>query len=140
MNLAYEWLLKSADEYCFISVIGKSRFGKSLSQVLLPLLRPKRDFRRIAYFDECGIDFYWSGLNLFWYTYYFIRVWRLAFDSKVWIKRSLMYCKPFLGEEKVIFLVPKSTNDFSTLIELAKKINSGLILAVYRGIPINYVT
>jgi len=85
---AYEWLLKSADEYCFISVIGKSRFGKSLSQVLLPLLRPKRDFRRIAYFDECGIDFYWSG------------------------------------EEKVIFLVPKSTNDFSTLIELAKKINS----------------
>ena len=61
---AYEWLLKSADEYCFISVIGKSRFGKSLSQVLLPLLRPKRDFRRIAYFDECGIDFYWSGLWL----------------------------------------------------------------------------
>ena len=34
--------------------------------------------------------------------------------------------KLFLGEEKVIFLVPKSTNDFSTLIELAKKINSGL--------------
>ena len=61
-NSAYEWLLKSTDEYCFISVIGKSRFGKSLSQVLLPLLRPKRDFRRIAYFDECGIDFYWSGL------------------------------------------------------------------------------
>ena len=55
-------------------------------------------------------------------------------------KRSLMYCKPFLGEEKVIFLVPKSTNDFSTLIELAKKINSGLILAVYREIPIVYVT
>ena len=29
---AFEWLLNSSTEYCFISVIGKSRFGKSLSQ------------------------------------------------------------------------------------------------------------
>lgn len=85
---AFEWLLNSSQQYCFISVIGKSRFGKSLSQVLLPLLRPKRDFRRIAYFDECGIDFYWCA------------------------------------EEKTIFLVPKSTNDFATLIDLAERMNS----------------
>ena len=56
--------------------------------VLLPLLRPKRDFRRIAYFDECGIDFYWCS------------------------------------EEKTIFLVPKSTNDFATLINLAERMNA----------------
>ena len=58
---AYAWLLDSAKKYAIISVIGKSRFGKSLPQVLLPLLRPKRDFRRVATFDECAIDAYWCS-------------------------------------------------------------------------------
>ena len=33
---AFDWLLNSQDQYCIISVIGKSRFGKSLAQGPFP--------------------------------------------------------------------------------------------------------
>ena len=61
-------------------------------------------------------------------------VWRFTrnFESKV--DQNKTPCNFFLGEEKVIFLVPKSTNDFSTLIELAKKINSGLVQLSFRQV------
>jgi len=68
--------------------LGKSRFGKTLNQSIFPLLRPKRDFRKIAQFPDCGIEFFWCP------------------------------------DEKVIFLVPKASNDFSALIELAKSIQN----------------
>lgn len=85
---AFEWIYRSAKKYCIVAVLGKSRFGKSLNQVIFPLLRPKRDFRKIAQFEECGIEFYWCP------------------------------------DEQVIFLVPRASNDFSALIELAKTIQT----------------
>lgn len=54
---AFEWIFKSSKKYCVIAVLGKSRFGKTLNQVIFPLLRPKRNFRKIAHFDS--VDFYW---------------------------------------------------------------------------------
>ena len=80
--------LSSNEILCTHKFYTNSYIFVNTKKVLLPLLRPKRDFRRIAYFDECGIDFYWCS------------------------------------EERAIFVVPKSTNDFATLIDLAERMNS----------------
>ena len=74
------------DTLIISSVIHHPKCEKNQTKVIFPLLRPKRDYRKIAQFDECGIEFYWCP------------------------------------EERVIFLVPRASNDFSTLIELSKKI------------------
>lgn len=85
---AFEWLSSCGQKFCIISLIGKSRFGKKLNQVLFPLLRPKREFRKVAAFGDSGIDIYWCAT------------------------------------EKVIFLIPNGTNDFSKLIEIARLIEN----------------
>ena len=59
-----------------------------LKKVLFPLLRPKREFKKVAAFGDSGIDIYWCAT------------------------------------EKVIFLIPNGTNDFSKLIEIARLIEN----------------